>query len=138
MRMWMVDVRLLCRKHLMGEHVENHMFVTTIEQNKSVQGYMDKNLLEVSALEDRHRELAEEIVRRGYNHKSPWKGNWDKIKKHFQWERIKDMKVDREAAAGELFRRCEACRDLYADKFANDINQLVDNNESIKRLIEDL
>ena len=34
MRQWMVDPRLLCRKHLLGEHVENHMFIGTLKRVK--------------------------------------------------------------------------------------------------------
>lgn len=47
MRQWLVDPRCLCDKHLLGEHVEHHMFIGTLRKNKSIQGYLDKgfNLL---------------------------------------------------------------------------------------------
>ena len=47
MRMWMVDPRIMCRQHLLGEHVEIHMFVGAISRGKSVKGYLEKGLLEV-------------------------------------------------------------------------------------------
>ena len=70
MRMWMVDPSLLCRKHLLGEHVECHMFVGTINKNISIKGYIEKGLCEPDKLEFRHNQLSEEMIKRGYNHLS--------------------------------------------------------------------
>ncbi len=71
MRMWMVQPDLLCRKHLMGEHVELHMLVGSLNKGKSVKGFVDDGLIEVQSVRDRHEQLAVEMLRRGYNHKSP-------------------------------------------------------------------
>lgn len=46
MRMWMVDVKCLCRKHLLGEHSETHMFTGTIKKGTSILGYLKNGLLE--------------------------------------------------------------------------------------------
>jgi len=67
----MVDPRLLCRKHLLGEHVEMHMFVGTLQKKVSVKGYVDGGLFDSRYLAERHDALVEEMERRGYNHKSP-------------------------------------------------------------------
>jgi len=61
MRMWMVNPKIMCRQHLLGEHVEIHMFVGTLSRGKSVKGYLEKGLLEVHNLYWRHEELVEEI-----------------------------------------------------------------------------
>ena len=71
MRMWMVNPKILCRKHLLGEHVELHMLVGCITKDKSIQGYIDTGLVETGSVYKRHDELTKEIERRGYNHKSP-------------------------------------------------------------------
>ena len=71
MRMWMVNPEILCRKHLLGEHVELHMLVGCIIKGKSIQGYLDTGLVETGSIYRRHNELTKEIKRRGYNHKSP-------------------------------------------------------------------
>ena len=71
MRMWMVEPDLLCRKHLMGEHVELHMLVGSLNKGKSVKGFVRDGLIEVHSARDRHEQLAVEMLRRGYNHKSP-------------------------------------------------------------------
>ena len=103
MRMWMVDPKIMCRKHLLGEHLELHMFVGTINKGISIQGYLDKNLLEPLGLIGRHALLVEEMTRRGYNHQSPLPRPVIPI--HQQW-----VIIDREMALTDLLSRCEDCR----------------------------
>jgi len=67
----MVDPKLLCRKHLLGEHVELHMIIGCIEKDKSLKGYEVAGLIDVSQLPGRHSLLVEEMEHRGYNHNSP-------------------------------------------------------------------
>ena len=69
MRMWMVNPETMCRKHLLGEHVEIHMLAGSILKGKSIKGFSE--LVETHSAHIRHYYLAEEMVRRGYNHKSP-------------------------------------------------------------------
>tara|TARA_R110002110_G_scaffold78341_14_gene205585 strand:- start:1877 stop:2200 length:324 start_codon:yes stop_codon:yes gene_type:complete len=71
MRMWMVRPELLCRKHLLGEHVELHMLVGTINKGTSVGGYVKGGLVEVHNVKSRHTQLVTEMTKRGYNHQSP-------------------------------------------------------------------
>jgi len=71
MRMWMVPTRFMCRKHLLGEHVEHHMLVGSINKGLSMAGFVANNLLEPRSILTRHHELVQEMERRGYNHKSP-------------------------------------------------------------------
>jgi hypothetical protein len=71
MRMWAVNPKVLCQKHLLGEHVETHMFVGTIRKGISIQGYIDKGLVNPARIIERHDLLAKEMTRRGMNHKSP-------------------------------------------------------------------
>jgi hypothetical protein len=61
---------MLCDKHLLGEHVEHHMFIGTIARNISIKGYLEKGLLEPNTLYMRHAELVKEMIERGMNHKS--------------------------------------------------------------------
>ena len=71
MRQWLVNPKILCTQHLLGEHVEHHSFVGTINKGKSVEGYIRNKLLNPQDLLSRHDELAEEMIRRGYKHSSP-------------------------------------------------------------------
>ena len=99
MRMWNVNTAGMCNQHLLGEHVECHMFVATLNQGKSVQGYLDKGLLEIHNLKKRHDEISKEMKRRGMNHKSelPF------------FKKIKLGNIDSRKNKIELNKRCEEC-----------------------------
>ena len=97
--MWMVPPRKMCRKHLLGEHVEIHMAVGTLRLGKSVAGFLEKGLLELGGLRSRHDELVAEMLRRGYRHKSPLG----------PVPRRRGGRIDRRANARELARRCPDC-----------------------------
>lgn len=109
MRMWMVDPRLMCRKHLMGEHVECHMFEGTLAQRKSVTGYIARGLFEPNHLHARHDALAMEMTRRGYNHASPMRMTPAELLALLP-EGQRSATVDREANLTELSNRCPLCR----------------------------
>ena len=100
MRMWNVNPEMMCRKHLLGEHFEMHMFVGTLLKNKSLDGYIKKGLVEVHNIEKRHRELAEEMVKRGFHHHSPIR----------EFTSVTKGKVDSEKNIIELRERCKECR----------------------------
>lgn len=113
MRQWMVDPKIMCRKHLLGEHVEHHMFIGTLNRGISVAGYLRDNLLEPASLHSRHAELAAEMARRGYSHKSPlpvWT-NYNLTDDDY-WKQI-----DQSAALFELLRRCPECRKRHAQYY---------------------
>lgn len=71
MRMWNVNPKFLCNQHLLGEHVEMHMFVGTLNKGKSLRGFVRDGLVEIANIPTRHHELVNEMLRRGMNHKSP-------------------------------------------------------------------
>ena len=100
MRMWCVDPEVLCRQHLLGEHLELHLFAGTILANKSLKGYIKNGLVEVHNIRKRHRFLVREMKRRQYNHKSELPSFIAPIL----------GKVDRKANLIELSRRCSECR----------------------------
>ena len=99
--MWMVDPRIMCDRHLLGEHVEIHMCVGTLRRGRSVAGFLERGLLELHNLYKRHQQLVREMERRGMRHRSPL-------------ARIRPKRagrVDRLANLEELARRCAACRE---------------------------
>lgn len=74
MRIWDLPVRVLCRKHLLGEHRELHAIWTILTEDR--QGYRHHPEVKrweghLQHLADRHREQVEEMDQRGWNHKSP-------------------------------------------------------------------
>ncbi len=105
MRMWNVDPKLLCRQHLLGEHLEMHMFIGCIQNGKSINGYINNGLVEVDNIIKRHDKLANEIIRRRWNHKSPING----CLQQFLWEEgnvnsIENLKILRE--------KCDKCKQI--------------------------
>ncbi len=101
MRMWMVDPRGMCRRHLLGEHVECHMFLATFRLGRSLAGYVRNGLVELDRLKARHDALAAEMLRRGYRHRSPLAPG----------RRLPAIgQVDPAANRRELARRCAECR----------------------------
>jgi hypothetical protein len=111
----MVPARCLCRKHLLGEHVETHMFLGTLKRRKNVAGFLSRGLLEPASLYLRHAELAGEMRSRGYTHASQMKeGEVRAALKSLGGAEL-GARVDRERSASELSRRCEACRTSLED-----------------------
>lgn len=102
MRMWGVDPRKMCRQHLLGEHLEMHMFIGTIREGKSLTGYINNGLVELHLIVTRHDSLAKEMKKRGYNHKSPLK--YFPLPKGGKISRVENVK--------ELKKRCKECRRL--------------------------
>lgn len=107
MRMWDVPPHVMCRKHLLGEHLELHMFVGAMNKGTSLQGFIDNGLLDISKLASRHEELVAEMTRRGYKHKSPLPqvpiNGWE----------VKA--IDTEANLLELSYRCFECEQLQKE-----------------------
>ena len=106
MRMWNINPELMCRKHLLGEHVECHMFVGTINKEKSIEGYVKKGLVELHKIRERHKELVREMRKRGYDHNSPLP--------NFKSKKL--GKVDSKNNLLELSKRCPQCKSNIAKK----------------------
>lgn len=68
--MWNIPPKLLCDKHLRGEHSEMHMFEGTIKKKIDISGYVRDRLIDTRLLKQRHDVLAAEMLARGGNHQS--------------------------------------------------------------------
>jgi len=109
MRMWMVPVNKMCNKHLLGEHVEIHMFVGSIKKNISIEGYIKNDLLEPKSIYTRHNAIAKEMEKRGFHHKSPLPKvslHAKTIKPHINY------KINIKKSYSDLLMRCANCRKL--------------------------
>jgi hypothetical protein len=101
MRMWNVDPKLLCQQHLLGEHVEMHMFTGTLAKGVSIAGYLERGLVNPHMIKRRHDALAAEMRRRQMNHRSP-------ISREV-WAGKRLTTVDPANSILELKRRCVGC-----------------------------
>ncbi|MFA7708122.1 MAG: pyrimidine dimer DNA glycosylase/endonuclease V [Candidatus Pacearchaeota archaeon] len=102
MRMWNIETNKMCNKHLLGEHVEMHMFVGTLNKNKSIKGYLDNGLVEVHNIRKRHNTLVKEMKKRGMNHQSELP--------NYKSQTIGKVNVN--SNEKDLFNRCEECNKL--------------------------
>lgn len=74
MRVWDLPPEGLCRKHLLGEHREIHAIWSVLTNGRSGYSRHPETLRwkgRLGALYERHRLVAAEMARRGYNHASP-------------------------------------------------------------------
>jgi len=71
--MWMVDPKVLCNKHLLGEHGEIHKHRHNFVKQHSIAKRISPVVqIEPSSMQSRHDVLAKEMLRRGMNHQSPF------------------------------------------------------------------
>ena len=106
MRMWMIDPSLMCRQHLLGEHNELHMLAGCLRLGRSILGYARRGLVDATAVAVRHRELAAEMLRRGFQHHSPL----DVVAPVPE----EPGQVDPNRSLKELLSRCSRCRERYS------------------------
>lgn len=104
----MTDPKIMCRQHLLGEHLEIHMFIGSLNKGVSLQGYVDAGFLDIHNLQTRHDELVAEMKHRGFNHKSPLPAIENKIP-----EAYLDSIVNKEWSLNQLLGRCSECRKNY-------------------------
>lgn len=111
MRMWMVDPEIMCRKHLLGEHLETHMFVGSLNKGKKLNGFVDAGIFEPRKLRERHDALAKEIKRRKWKHKSPLPLI------EFVPLELRDATVNVDWSLTQLLCRCPECKLKYEEKY---------------------
>lgn len=106
----MLPPQWLCRLHLWQEHKDLHKFRGRFLNRFNLHNYRVScwyGLVEPLAMQSRHDELVEEIVRRGYKHLSPYE--MPSLKRLSQADRAGT--VDRKKAEKELRALCPDCAD---------------------------
>lgn len=103
MRMWMVDPKILCRKHLLGEHGEIHKHRHNFVKQHKMDGRIGQ--IEPKSMEKRHDILAKEMLKRGYNHQSPFSQP--------DISYLPKMTVNKSDALSDLLSRCSECKKRY-------------------------
>lgn len=109
MRMWGAAPRRMCDKHILGEHLEMHMFHTALSRKQTVTGYITKNLLAPSEVKERHDMLAAEMLRRNMNHKSPMDTQPDISYLPYH---LRVAELYEHVSEEELYTRCEKCAEI--------------------------
>lgn len=115
MRMWMIEPRLLCRKHLLGEHGEIHKHRHNFVKQHKMTGRTGQ--IFPTLMESRHDHLAAEMLRRGYRHESPY-SQPDVA----YLGAMLEVEPDLDANNADLCARCAQCREnigLSGTHYAN-------------------
>ena len=115
MRMWMLPPEGMCRKHLLGEHVELHMLLGNMRRGKSIEGFLSGGLVDPQQLFARHEELVTEMTRRGFKHTSSIDA-CECASLAAQYAGRTSISIA--ANAAELHRRCPDCAHLMPAKNA--------------------
>jgi hypothetical protein len=106
MRMWMVNPAVMCKRHLLGEHVECHMLVGHLQRKRRITNYIKSNLLQPKSLRKRHDQLVAEMENRQMLHKSPL----PEYDPSYFPEGNRIYTVNAEESLIELSKRCSECR----------------------------
>jgi len=59
--MWMTPPAGMCRKHLLGEHVELHMLLGSLRRGKSIDGFISGRLVDPQMVFARHALLVDNV-----------------------------------------------------------------------------
>lgn len=113
MRMWLVDPKIMCQKHLCGEHLETHIFLGSLKKKRKLDKFFLHNCLEPNSLYKRHEELAVEMLSRGYKHQSEMEDPF--IYMNYLPLDQKNFIIDRGASLKQLLERCPNCLKRFND-----------------------
>lgn len=108
MRMWMVNPKVMCREHLLGEYRELFTFLGTLRKKKRVDGYIRNDLLEPLALLARYHVLRDEMLRRGYRPRKVFTFVMSDL--DYLSEEHRNHRIDRSRSFCALVDRCPTCR----------------------------
>lgn len=111
MRMWMIDTKILCRKHLLGEHSEIHKHRHNFVKQHSIKKRIEMGQIEPQSMFTRHNALVVEMILRGYNHQSPY----DMPDLSYLSSRERYFVVDKDQALTDLISRCAECKKRYEE-----------------------
>lgn len=106
----MINERILCRDHLMGEHKELHMLAGHIRLGRRLGKYASEREVEPLSIHTRHAQISLEMLRRGYNHKSPLEHV--SLEGYPHHEQL--ASVDRAASFSLLIGTCDKCFQRWA------------------------
>lgn len=120
MRMWMINPVLLCDKHLLGEHGEIHKFRHVFVKKWSISGRISPVVqIQPKSMAKRHKELAEEMTKRKFNHNSPY------VQPDISYlpKNERTAEVDKAISVRDLRIRCSDCKKIIQRLKINDVNE---------------
>jgi hypothetical protein len=114
MRMWGINPKCLCRKHLLGEHNEIHKHRHNFVKHHSIKNRISPIVqIEPENMKKRHDELVEEMINRGYNHQSPY----DQPDLTHLKDEERYAKISIGVSISDLKSRCTECAEKITSKY---------------------
>jgi hypothetical protein len=106
----MINPKLLCNQHLLGEHGEIHKHRHVFVKGYKIEGR--RGQIQPKDMGLRHDQLVAEMLRRGMNHKSPFiQPELNKYPDDY----IENFVVDTNKSLYDLIDRCSDCRGRIMD-----------------------
>ena len=106
-RQWLVPPKLMCKQHLLGEHLEAHIFVSKMEKHYKLDGFIKGSMFfGAEYIKQRHDELARYIS----GHKTPLDIS------HIDLELYPPIEITWNhtlKSAIDLVTRCDRCKSLW-------------------------
>jgi len=109
----MVNPNYLCRKHLLGCHLEHHMFLGALKKGKKLRGFFINNCFEPKSLKLSHDQISNEMLHRRYNHQTPISQEEVESAISNLTDEERDWCIDREASLKDLLMRCVTCGERF-------------------------
>jgi len=104
-RQWLVEPREMCKQHLLGEHLEAHIFLSKMQKGYKLDGFRKGSMFfGASYVQYRHDLIAEVL---NQPHKTPLLLQDLKVEKY---PYIAPTSKDFEKSSNDLYGRCERCR----------------------------
>lgn len=120
MRMWMVNPKFLCTKHLLGEHGEIHKHRHNFVKKHSITGRIQGNACEPLSMQTRHDELETEIRYRAVQEgRTPPSSPYTLPDLSHLPENEKNFKVDVNSSLELLKQRCLICSQKIEKYFSS-------------------
>ncbi len=116
----MIDPRIMCRQHLMGEHVEIHMLIGSMRRGRSIDGFLRDHLIQPRSIVKRHDDLVKEMLSRGWNHHTPVPEHEVPILVARYGPVARTLTVDPNRSLEDLLTRCKECEKRRATVAAFD------------------
>lgn len=109
-RQWLSDPRLMCKQHILGEHLEAHIFVSKMQKETSLKGFRKGSMFfGAEFVKSRHDKIAKLLKQ---PHKTPLFIGELEIK---NYPYIAPTLYDLTKSMEDLLGRCEECKRKHLD-----------------------
>lgn len=112
MRMWMINPKMMCNKHLIEEHAGLHKFLSNIKFKSCLKRAVESKRIELISYQERHDLLEKEITNRN-NKTKPTPITMPDLS-HIEKEYF--IHIDRAQSIRALCTLCNKCADKMSVK----------------------